>query len=100
MQLFLARFVESISGAEVESMTLYQLLSTTAVVNVIQLVGYYAAAFSIDKLGRRCLQCTGFVVLGILYGAISFGYDELIGMTGILKLVYLVAAFFGQVLLL
>ncbi|MCE4608077.1 MAG: MFS transporter [Caldisphaeraceae archaeon] len=39
---------------------------------LIGVPGYFIAAYTIDKLGRKLIQSMGFVVMAIIYGVISF----------------------------
>ncbi|HEY1352511.1 MAG TPA: MFS transporter [Ktedonobacteraceae bacterium] len=48
---------------------------------VAALPGYIVAALTIDRLGRRAIQCTGFAMMGITYGVLALvpGATQVIG---------------------
>ncbi|KAJ1936926.1 hypothetical protein GGF37_005414, partial [Kickxella alabastrina] len=60
----------------------HQLLKTTAGNIILTLLGtipgYWAAVFTIDRLGRRTIQVIGFVALIILFCILGFAYHQIL----------------------
>ncbi len=62
---------------------------------VAALPGYIIAAFTIDKLGRKWIQCVGFAMMAIAYGLLAF-VPALTSITLTFLLVYGVSYFFTE----
>lgn len=79
---------------------LQEILGYTALNSAVSLVGYYAAAFTIDKpwMGRRRMQFGGFVLQGILFLVMAIAENPLGTPSGLpwFQALYYLAGFFGQ----
>src|SRR5690242_10900574 len=57
-----------------------QVLLWTSLNSLVALIGYYFAAFTVDKtwMGRTRLQAMGFTMIGILFGVCAIWYNQLL----------------------
>ena len=62
---------------------------------VAALPGYVVAALTIDKLGRKAIQCIGFAMMGITYGLLTL-VPGLTQVTGAFLTVYALGYFFTE----
>jgi hypothetical protein len=64
--------------------------------NVIALVGYYCAAFTIDKksVGRRRLQMSSFAMCSLIFFITGGIFDT--ASSGLLLCLFFASSFFGQ----
>ena len=97
-KLFQGTLVLSIIGSNA---SLLQTLQFTLLNSVVALLGYYAAAFSIDKtwMGRVRMQLMGFAVSCALFLTCAAAYTSLTQPDGIaaFEFIYLASSFWGQV---
>jgi MFS family permease len=93
-KLFQAQFIKLIvPGATLLQQMLYILLN-----NGVALVGYYCAAFSIDRpwCGRMRMQAGGFFMLFLLFLLQGALFDTLTQHSGAFQLLYYLSSFFAQ----
>jgi len=80
--------------------TLLQLLLWTALNSFIALIGYYFAAFTIDRpwMGRKRMQSMGFFMTGFLFLMCAIFYHDLINPSNIhaFQFLYYFSSFWGQ----
>lgn len=62
---------------------------------IAALPGYIVAALTIDKLGRKAIQCMGFAMMGITYGLLAL-VPGLTQLTGAFLTVYALGYFFTE----
>eukprot|EP00884_Botryococcus_braunii_P017220 jgi/Botrbrau1/4181/Bobra.0192s0041.1 len=97
-KLFQSTFISIISGGHA---SIQVNLMWTALNSFIALVGYYFAAFTIDKkwMGRVRLQNMGFLIVFVCFLVCAAAYDWLISTPQTLHLfqfLYFASSFFGQ----
>eukprot|EP00884_Botryococcus_braunii_P017221 jgi/Botrbrau1/4182/Bobra.0192s0042.1 len=97
-KLFQSTFINIISGGHA---SIQVNLMWTALNSFIALVGYYFAAFTIDKkwMGRVRLQNMGFLIVFVCFLVCGVEYDWLISTPQTLHLfqfLYFASSFFGQ----
>ncbi|WP_297215167.1 MFS transporter [Thermoplasma sp.] len=56
--------------------------------------GYWIATFTIDRIGRKTIQLTGFAVMAATYAIIAIGYHSIIGNLSLFLGLYGVSYFF------
>src|ERR1700729_1233865 len=79
--------------------TVYEILRNTAVGNLIivcagAIPGYWVTVATVDTIGRKPIQITGFAILTILFCIIGFAYHKL-SEGGLLGLYVLFQLFFN-----
>lgn len=96
-KLFQGQFISVIAG---EDATLKTILSYTLINATVALIGYYFAAWVIDKswMGRRRLQNLGFFMTFLLFLLSGVMYDTLVKPEhiGWFQFIYYLSSFFGQ----
>ncbi|KAK9814173.1 hypothetical protein WJX72_001627 [[Myrmecia] bisecta] len=79
---------------------LVTLLEWTLLNSAVALVGYYFAAFTVDKrwMGRTRMQVMGFTMMFILFLCCAAGYEKLLlpGNIHAFQFLYYLSSFFGQ----
>lgn len=68
-------------------------LMTAGIFMIAALPGYYAAAYFMDRLGRKSIQVTGFLVMALIY-TLFFAYPAALSQIGLFAGLYLVSFFF------
>lgn len=90
----------SVIVGDAHSITLLDILKATFVNSLVGLLGYYFAAFTIDKqwMGRVRMQVMGFLITFILFLTCGYGYDTLVQSDHIplFQLLYYLSSFFAQ----
>ncbi|GBG31353.1 Inorganic phosphate transporter 1-1 [Hondaea fermentalgiana] len=96
-KLFQGTIIKVIIGSDA---TIYQTLEYTLLNSGVALVGYYVAAFTIDKpwMGRRRLQTIGFFWIFALFLICGCAYEDLSKPENIswFQALYYLSSFFGQ----
>jgi len=96
-KLFQGKIIATIVGSDA---TIYTTLKYTLLNSGIALIGYYVAAFTIDKkwMGRRRMQTIGFSWIFALFLICGVAYDKLILPENIkyFQALYLLSSFWGQ----
>lgn len=94
-KLFQSQFIAVISPGA----SRYVQMQWTLLNSGIALLGYYCAAFTIDRrwMGRRRLQCFGFLMMFILFLLCGILYNEMIDHAiGAFQTLYFLTSFFNQ----
>ena len=95
-KLFQGTFIKTINPQA----TLFEVLLWTTLNSFIALIGYYFAAFTIDKpwMGRTRMQAMGFMWIGFLFLMCSMFYHELLTKQLIhaFQFLYYFSSFWGQ----
>lgn len=93
-KLFQSSFLVALFGDK--DMTLLQLTGAATLNALVALLGYFAAAFIVDKpsVGRFKLQTYGFSITGALFVCCGFLRDSI--STPSLVILYFLSSFFGQ----
>lgn len=77
-----------------------QVLGWTLLNSTVALVGYYAAAFTVDKpwMGRRRMQVMGFALMSLMFMLCAANYKALTRprLLWLFRLMYYLSSFFGQ----
>lgn len=94
-KLFQGTFIKEIVG---ENVTPFQTLVYVLINSVIALVGYYVAAYTVDKrwMGRRGMQSMGFFMTFALFLICGIFYEQLKTVPVLFQIIYYVSSFFGQ----
>ncbi|GAQ81972.1 phosphate transporter [Klebsormidium nitens] len=96
-KLFKSTFINIIIGG---SPSLIQTLEYTLLNSVIAYVGYFFAAFTIDRrwMGRTRMQIMGFAFIFVLFLLCSIYYDSLTSKKyiGVFEFLYFFSSFWGQ----
>nr|BBH94374.1 MFS transporter [Thermogemmatispora argillosa] len=77
------------------SSLLLNMVYTLLIFLVAAFPGYIVAALTIDRLGRRWIQCVGFAMMALAYGLLAI-FPSLTQLTGPFLLVYGVSYFFTE----
>lgn len=93
-KLFQGAFITEIVGGDP---TPFQILVFILINSTVSLLGYYAAAYTIDKMGRWTMQFMGFFVLFLVFLICGIMYGPLSKSPVVFMILYLVSSFFGQV---
>ncbi|KAL4429622.1 hypothetical protein ABPG77_008671 [Micractinium sp. CCAP 211/92] len=94
-KLFQSQFINVISPGA----SRYVQMQWTLLNSGIALLGYYCAAFTIDRrwMGRRRLQCMGFMMMFVLFLLCGILYDEMIDHAiSAFQTLYFLTSFFNQ----
>lgn len=96
-KLFAGTIIRATLGPAAEP-TLAQIMNATLINSAVCLVGYYVAAFAVDRLGRTRMQGMGFFIVSILFLVCGFAYDILSQPTYIIgfQIIYYLSSFFSQ----
>jgi hypothetical protein len=98
-KLFQGKIIAVIVGKP-ETITLLDIMKATLLNSFVGLVGYYFAAFTIDKawMGRVRMQNMGFLISFILFLACGYAYDTLVTpeYIGLFQFLYYMSSFFAQ----
>ena len=92
-KLFQGTFIKEVVGGDV---TPFQLLVYVLINSTVALLGYYAAAYTIDKMGRRNMQCFGFFMIFVLFLICGVGYNYFSERPTAFQALYYLSSFFGQ----
>jgi MFS family permease len=98
-KLFQGTIIASIVGGNKNSVTLLLNFEYTLLNSFVALIGYYFAAFTIDKkwMGRVRMQNMGFMIDAILFLACGYDYSDLSkNKLQAFQAMYLLSSFFGQ----
>eukprot|EP01138_Halocafeteria_seosinensis_P001688 gb/GECG01001730.1/.p1 GENE.gb/GECG01001730.1/~~gb/GECG01001730.1/.p1 ORF type:complete len:599 (+),score=85.86 gb/GECG01001730.1/:1-1797(+) len=95
-KLFQGKFINVIE----EEHTVFTTLKWTLVNAIIAYVGYFVAAFTIDRkwMGRRKMQVMGFTIVTLIFLICGFAYHTLRtpAYIHVFQLLYYASSFFGQ----
>ena len=92
-KLFQGTFIKEVVGQDV---TPFQTLVYVLINSSVALLGHYAAAYTIDKMGRWTMQFFGFFMIFILFLICGVAYAPLSKLPVAFQVLYYLSSFFGQ----